>query len=147
MGALLGSLLLSGVLRLAADGDAVVLEVPLSKGGGVDLDDGALHQGLSTHQLVVGGVVGNIQNTALAGRRLRGPGDVARVETQSAELPVAATAANRAHQGVHARAAQLGVGSGAAELVLALLAPSRLLAAGCATLVQRVTRDTHGCSR
>lgn len=48
--------------------------VPLLEGGSVHLDDGVLHQGLGTDQLVVGGVVGHIQDTGLAGDSLQGGG-------------------------------------------------------------------------
>lgn len=70
-----------------------------------------------THQLVVGGVVDHVQDAGLAGQGLRPPGEVAGVETQSTELPVASTAAHLAHQRVHTGAAQLGIGCGATEFV------------------------------
>lgn len=36
--------------------------VPLTEGGGVDLDDGTLDEGLGSEQLVVGGVVNLIDH-------------------------------------------------------------------------------------
>ena len=52
---------------LLADLDTVVLLVPLTVWGGIDLDDAALHEGVGTQQLVIGGVVHNIQHTSALG--------------------------------------------------------------------------------
>ena len=65
--ALLGGLTLVLGGGLLANRGVVVLLIPLSEGGCIDLDDGALHQGLGADQLVVGCVVDNIQDTSLAG--------------------------------------------------------------------------------
>ena len=54
-------------LGLLADRLAVVLLVPLTEWSGVDLNDGALHQSLGADELVVGGVVDDIEDTGLAG--------------------------------------------------------------------------------
>lgn len=51
----------------AADGLAIVGLIPLAEGGGIDLDDGALDEGLGADELVVGGVVDDINNTDLLG--------------------------------------------------------------------------------
>lgn len=112
--ALLGGLCL---LASAADGLAVVGLVPLSEGSGVDLDDGAAGQGVCADQLVVGGVVGDSNDTGLAGAALGGPGEVAGVETQGTVLVVTATGAD----GVNSLGADLGVGTLAASLESALL--------------------------
>ena len=70
-------LLLGGGLGLglasAADGLAVVGLVPLSEGGGVNLDDGGLGQGVCADQFVVGGVVDHTNDTGLTGNTLRSP--------------------------------------------------------------------------
>ncbi len=58
---------LLGVVLLDANLDTVVLLVPSLERSGIDLHDGVLHQGLGAHQLVVGGVVHDIQNTGLSG--------------------------------------------------------------------------------
>lgn len=60
---LIGNLL----ILLHTDLDAVVLLVPSTEGGGINLDDGILHQSLGANQLVIGGIVHNIQDTSLAG--------------------------------------------------------------------------------
>lgn len=112
--ALLGSL---GLLASSADGLAVVGLVPLSEGGGVDLDDGALGQGVGSDQLVVGGVVGDTDDTGLAGAALGAPGEVAGVETEGTVLVVTTTSSD----GVDALGANTGVGTLATSLESALL--------------------------
>lgn len=112
--ALLGSL---GLLASSAEGLAVVGLVPLSERGGVDLDDGALGQSVGADQLVVGRVVGDGDDTGLAGGALGAPGEVARVETQGAVLVVAAAGAD----GVDALGANTGVGTLATSFESALL--------------------------
>lgn len=117
--ALLDGLLLLALLGLAptAEGLAVVGLVPLAEGGGVDLDDGGLGQGVGADQLVVGRVVGDGDDTGLAGGALRGPREVARVETQGTVLVVAATGAD----GVDALGADTGLRRLATSLESALL--------------------------
>jgi len=52
---LIGSL--DGRLALLGDRLGVVGLIPLPEGGGIDLDDGALDEGVGSDELVVGGVV------------------------------------------------------------------------------------------
>lgn len=69
-------LLLGGLgLGLASPADrlAVVRLVPLSEGGGINLDDGGLGQGVCADQFVVGGVVRHTNHTGLTGNTLRTP--------------------------------------------------------------------------
>lgn len=68
--------------------------VPLTERSGIDLDNGGLGQGVGTDELVVGRVVGDGNDTGLAGDTLRAPGEVARVETEGTELAVATTGAD-----------------------------------------------------
>lgn len=112
--ALLGGL---GLLTSPTERLAVVGLVPLAEGVGVDLDDGALGQGVGADELVVGRVVGDGDDTGLAGAALGGPGKVARVETQGSVLVVAATGTD----GVDALGANTGVGALASSLESALL--------------------------
>jgi hypothetical protein len=69
--------------------------VPLSEGGGIDLDDGGAGEGVGADKFVVGGVVDDTDHTGLLGDALRAPCEVAGVETQSTELAVAATGADK----------------------------------------------------
>ena len=48
-------------------GEAIVGSVEGLEGGGIDLDDAALHERLGAHQLVVGGVVHDIKDLGLVG--------------------------------------------------------------------------------
>ena len=138
---LLGGLALL-LLATAADGLAVVGLVPLTEGSSVDLDDGRLGQGVGADELVVGGVVwifpsqqglaarkqkdggrtGDHNDTGLAGAALRGPGEVARVETEGAVLVVAAAGAN----GVDALGTDTGVRRLATRLEGSLLPCTQL---------------------
>ena len=117
--ALLGRLLNSALLQLppAAKGLAVVGLVPLTERSGIDLDDSGLGQGVGADQLVVGRVVGDTDDTGLAGAALRGPGKVARVQAQGTVLVVTAAGAD----GVNALGTDTGVGRLAAALENALL--------------------------
>lgn len=81
-------------LASPANGLAVVSLVPLSEGGGIDLDDGRLGQGVGADQLVVRRVVRDTDDAGLAGNALRAPGEIARVETERTELLVAAAGAD-----------------------------------------------------
>jgi hypothetical protein len=117
--ALLDGLLLLALLLLSATtkGLAVVGLVPLTEGGGINLDDGGFGQGVGADQLVVGRMVGDDDDTSLAGDSLRGPGEVARVEAQGAVLVVAAASAD----GVDALGSDSRVGLLSAGLESALL--------------------------
>ena len=53
--------------RTLADLAGVVLLEPGLEGGGIDLDNASLHDGVGTHELVVGGVVHNVQDLSLGG--------------------------------------------------------------------------------
>lgn len=51
----------------AAQGKGIVGLVPLTERSSINLHNAILHQGLGSHQLVVAGIVDNIQDTGLAG--------------------------------------------------------------------------------
>jgi hypothetical protein len=106
-----------GLLASTADGLAVVGLVPLSERSSVDLDDGATGQGVGSDQLVVRRVVGDGNDTGLAGAALGGPGEVTGVETEGTVLVVTTASAD----GVDSLGADLGVGTLAASLESALL--------------------------
>lgn len=116
-------LLLDGLAGLllppAAEGGTVVGLVPLSEGRSVNLHDGRLCEGVGAHELVVRRVVGDGDDTGLLGYALGAPGEVARVETQSAELAVAAAGANE----MHALGSDTGVGGLTALLECPVVIP------------------------
>jgi hypothetical protein len=107
-GGLAGSMLLLDALALlsllggvgalllpsAADACAVVGLVPGAEGRGVDLDDGGLGQGVCAHELVVGRVVDDADDTRLAADALATPREAAGLEAEGTELAVAAAGAD-----------------------------------------------------
>ena len=139
---LLGSELSRGLADVGGDlaeFDTIVLEVPCTEGVGIDLDDAVADEGVLTDELVVGGVVDHIDDTAAEGNTLGGPGEVARVETKSTTLHDAETAADK----VDALLTDTGHGGLTAELELSLLADGNAGTAGGAALVHRVTGYGH----
>merc|ERR1719361_2494470 len=147
---LLGPLLvedcLLGVGQLGAllpsQGQSVVSLVPLSEGSSIDNNDGVLHQSLGPHQLVVGGVVDDINDPGLPGDSLTWPGEIALVQPQSPVLLVAAPHS----QSVNPLGSHLGHGSRPGQLELPLLTDGSLLASGCPALMPVISRDTHPSS-
>lgn len=111
--------------------DVVLAEVPQTEGVGIDGDDGVLDDGLSSDELVVGGVVDNVENLALLGNGLGAPAEVASIDAEGSVLVVAASAANRPD----ARLTKLGHGRLAAHLELSLLLVDRHAAGGGSSLV------------
>lgn len=91
--------------------------IPLSEGGGIDLDDGALGEGVGSDKLVVRRVVGDGNDTGLARAALGAPGEVTGVETEGTVLVVAASGSD----GVNALGTNTGVGTLSASLESALL--------------------------
>jgi len=55
---------------LAAKSQGVVGFIPLSERGGINNNNGVLHQGLGAHQFVVGGIVDHIDDPSLASASL-----------------------------------------------------------------------------
>ena len=142
----LEGLLLSGldglsgsVIALLSDLESVELLVPLAEGGGIDLDDAVLHEGVGADELVVGGVVHDVQKTSLLCDSLRSPGEAASVETKSTLLDVATTDADV----VDTSGSDSGHSSGTSELELTLHAEGLAATSGGATLVKLSTSDTH----
>jgi hypothetical protein len=78
---------LAGTLLLAKSLSIVSL-IPLTERSGIDLNDGALDEGVGADQLVVRSVVDDGQNTSLAGAVLRTPREVTSVETKGTVLLV-----------------------------------------------------------
>ena len=135
----LALVLLADNSALLGELNAVVLEVPLTEGGSVDLDDGVAHKSVGTDELVVGGVVHNVEDAGAGGNTLSGPGEVAGLEAEGTTLDEAVPAADE----VDDLGADTSHGGLAADLVLPLLAVGFALATGRAVLVNGVTGDGH----
>ena len=148
-------LLLAGLgLSPTAEGLAVVGLEPLSERCGIDLDDGGLGEGVGADKLVVGRVVDDTDHTGLLGNALRAPREVTGVETQSTELAVATTGADKmdalgANTGVgrlatllESPAAMLDMTLEAIGLCIPLLAIVCALGTGRRALVTGVARNT-----
>jgi len=144
---LLGSLLVEKRLvgfgqfdsLLPAERRGVMSLVPLAEGRSVDGDDGVLDERLSTHQLVVAGVVDGIDDTRLTRDRLGAPREVAGVQSERSSLDVATADADQ----MDAVAADLGHGSRATHLILSLLLVGRPFASGLPLLVPFCLRNSH----
>jgi hypothetical protein len=126
-------------LTTAAERLTVVGLVPLTERSGIDLDNSRLGEGVGTDELVVGRVVGDNDDTGLAGDTLRGPGEVTRVETEGTVLVVATAGAD----GMDALGADTGVRRLAARLEGSLLPVVGSLGTRVGALVPRVSGDTH----
>ncbi len=104
-------------LAAATEVGTVVSLVPLAEWNGIDLDDRGLGQGVGADQLVVGWMESDANDADLAGNTLRSPGEVAGVETESTELAVTTTGADK----VNTLGTDTGVGWLTAGLESALL--------------------------
>lgn len=113
---------------------------PLTEGGGVNLHDGTLDERLGADQLIVRGVVDNVDEARLAGDGFASPAKVAALQTQRTVLVVAATDADQVDA---LRGGQLGVGGGATQLKLALLAVVGALGSRRRALMAAVTTDAY----
>lgn len=128
-------------LGLTQDDTVVVVE-PLLEGGGVDLDDGRLGQGVGSDQFVVRRVVDDRGDSRLSGDTFRGPREVTGFNTQSSELLVTTSGSD----GVDSLGAQLGRGGLTAQFELPLLTVLGSLGTGGRSLVTRISGNTHGVS-
>ena len=61
-----------------------VLKIPLTKGSGVGFADAVFDESLGTDELVVVGVVDDIESSHFLGDRLGGPAEVINVDAESA---------------------------------------------------------------
>lgn len=132
---------LSVLGRLAlTKGLTVVGLIPLTERSGINLDDGTLHESLCADQLVVAGIVDDINQTGLAGDGFATPAEVSRVEAESAVLVVTTTDTDKVNA---LGAGKLGVGSLASELELSLLAVVGAFSTGSRALVAAITRNAY----
>lgn len=103
---------------LLADGLGVVGLIPLPERGSVDLNDGALHQGVGADELIVGCVVNNTDKPSLSCDMLRCPCEVTCVKTEGTVLGVTTTDAHS----VNTLGTKLGASRLTTELEFSLLA-------------------------
>merc|ERR1719232_2326136 len=124
---------------LAAERRGIVRLVPLTEWKGIDLHDGVLHERLGAHQLVVAGIVQDVNDTCLPRLGLRAPREVSSVKAKCPELLVSTASAD----GSDTLGPDLGVGGGSAELELPLLADRVHATTSRPPLVPLIARDTH----
>jgi hypothetical protein len=101
-------------------------------------NDGALDESLSTNQLVIGSIVGDIEDANLAGGNLSSPRKVTRFELEGTKLLVSSSTTNLMNAGL----ANLGHGRRTAQFKLALLAKLGTTASCLTALVATFTTNT-----
>jgi hypothetical protein len=116
----------------------VVGLIPLLEGMRIDKDNGTLHKGLGTDQLIIGCVVGNIENPHLLGADLGSPGEVTGFEAEGAELEVSPAAAD----GGDVLFADFGHGGRATVVPFALFAECGTASSCLAALISSGTCDS-----
>ncbi len=151
MSALLCLLLCWGGLSLLdANLNSIVRLIPRFEGMGINKNNGTLHQGLGTDQLVIGSIVYHIQDTDLTSADFGTPREVTRVEAQGAEFLVSSASTYN----VDALFTNFGHGSGSAEFELALFAElcaattgfaAFVLSFACDTLVSELKGEKYQC--
>jgi len=119
--------------------DVVLLEVPLSEGSGIDENNGVLHEGLGSHQLVIRRVVDGIKYTSLGRRTLGAPREATMVNPESTALDLATSAANI--DGL--LGTELGHSRHSSHFELSLFLVDWHAATRGSPLVPRVPRNTH----
>jgi hypothetical protein len=129
----------SSSLALLPQNLTIVILVPLAEGSRVHLNNGALNERLGADELVVRGVVDNVNDTGLARDGLAAPGEGTRVETEGTVLGVATASTHS----VDALLTELGVGGLATELELSLLTILGTLGTGMRALVTAITANTY----
>jgi len=120
----------SSLLGLLSKGDSVLLLVELSEGGGINLDNSVLDQRVGSNVLSVGGVVRSLEDSALSGDGLRGPGEVSSLETESSVLDISSSSSN----GVDSDGSNSGHGGGSSERKLSLMSRDGLSSSGGSSL-------------
>ena len=124
--------LFSGALnikgRIARQQQLIVEPLPLSEGCSIDDYDGVLHESFGSDQLVVAGIVDNINDPGLAGNGFRTPRKVSSIEPESSVLLVSSPNP----EGVNPLGGKLGHGSGPGQLELPLLSDGAFLSS-CGT--------------
>jgi hypothetical protein len=117
----------------------VVLQIPLLERSGIDSDDTVLHQGFGSNQLVVGGIVNNIDNFGFFGDSLRCPVKVTFVKSQGSIFVVATSDTDFSNSLV----TQFGVGRDTSEFELSLLLMDGHASTSGSSFMSRITRNSH----
>ena len=123
------------LLLLLSKFNIVVLGVELLEGGGIDLNNCVFDEGLGSDELVVGGIVNDIQDSGLGGEGLGSPCEVTNVNSESAELVVATAASDSADL----LGTELGLRWLSGHLELSLLLMAWHATSSCSSLVARVS--------
>lgn len=71
-----------------------MIEIPLGKGGSVNLDDAVLDQSFGPHELVVGCIIDNIENSGFTGDSFRSPVEVALLKPERSKFVVSSSDSN-----------------------------------------------------
>ena len=120
---------------------AVVRFKPLAERGRVDAHNAAFHKCIGSHQLIVGCVVHNFQDTGFPRAYFTSPTEVTSFKPQSAEFKISSPASYDAHALV--TRCKFGHGSRATKLELSLLNVNLTPTTSVAAFVTAVSADTH----
>jgi len=90
----LSFLLCSCGFLLPANVNTIVLEIPLLERRSINLNNGTLHQSLSTNQFIVRCIVHHIKNSGLSGHSLTAPWVVSSIKPQSTPLYISSSNPN-----------------------------------------------------
>lgn len=126
---------------LGGEVDTVVVGVPLREGSGVNLNDAVLDEGVGSDQLVVGGVVDDIEDSGLAGDSFGGPVEVTFLKPEGSELEVSSSDSDTSDSG--GVRDEFGVGDGSGLLEGSLLFVDRHSASCKSALVPGISVDAH----
>lgn len=118
----------------------IVALPPLTEGRSINLHNGTSDESLGAHQLIIAGIIDDVNETSLASDGLTTPAEVAAIQAKGTVFKIAATDANQVDA---LGTGQLGVSGLATQLELALLAVMSTLGAGRRTLVTTITTDTY----
>lgn len=107
---------------------------PLSEGSRIDLDNRTLHQGLRPHQLIITGIVDDIDDAGLPGCHFTTPRKVTRIESKTSFLDISTTNTDF----VNAFGANTGVGRLPTQFELSLLAVVSPFCTGMRAFMTRI---------
>mmetsp|Transcript_5353 Transcript_5353/g.10365 ORF Transcript_5353/g.10365 Transcript_5353/m.10365 type:complete len:109 (+) Transcript_5353:207-533(+) len=106
----------------------------------INKDDGSFDERLRTDQLIIGGIVYDVEDTNLASTDFGTPREVTTVKAKGTKFFVSSSCANLAH----AFFTDTSHGGRSAHFELALFAKLRAATSGLAAFVHSFACDTHG---